>query len=106
MSVFTKIDLKMAYNQIPIDDNFKEETAINTSIGVLKWRGMPYGIKTASAIFRRAIEQVLEEDIKNIVCYQDDIHISATNKNEMKKKTDIVLNRLRNTGMTINEKNA
>ena len=65
---------------------------------------MPYGIKTASTIFQRAIEQVLGEDIKNMVYYQDDICIGATNENELKNKIDIVLNRLRNTGMTINEK--
>ena len=33
---------------------------------------MPYGIKT-SAIFQRAIEQFFGEDIKDMVCYQDDI---------------------------------
>ena len=65
---------------------------------------MPYGIKIASAIFQRAIEQVLGGDIKNMVCYQDDICIGTTNENELKKKTDFVLNRLRNTGMTLNEK--
>ena len=43
---------------------------------------------------------------KNIVCYQGDICIGATNDNELKKKTDIVLNRLRNAKMTINKKNA
>ena len=39
-----------------------------------------------------------------MICYQDDICIGTTNDNELKKKTDIVLNRLRNPGMTINEK--
>ena len=51
MSVSTKIDLKTTYHQIPIDNNFKEVTTINTPLGILKWRKMPYGIKTASAIF-------------------------------------------------------
>ena len=32
-----------------------------------------------------AIGQVLE-DIKNMVCYQDDICIGTTNENEFKKK--------------------
>ena len=41
-----------------------------------------------------------------MVCNQDDICIGATQENELKKKTDIILNRLRNAGMTINEKNA
>ena len=62
--------------------------------------------KTANAIFQRTIEQVFGEDIKNMVCYQDDICIGATNENKLKKKTDIILNRLRNAGMTLNEKNA
>ena len=43
---------------------------------------------------------------KNMVCYRDDICIRATNENELEKKTDIVLKRLRNAWMTINEKNA
>ena len=103
MSVFRKIDLKMSYHQIPVDNNFKDVTTINMPMGLLKWKRMPHGIKTVSAISYRAIEQV-QEDIKNMVCYQDDICIGATNQNELKKKTDIILNRLRNTGITINEK--
>ena len=63
MSVFTKIDLKTAYYQIPTNDNFKEVMMINTPVRLLKWRRTPSGIKTASAKFQRAIEQVLE-DIK------------------------------------------
>ena len=41
-----------------------------------------------------------------MVCYQDNICIGANNENELKKKTNIILNRLRNVGMTINAKNA
>ena len=81
MNVFAKIDLKTTYHQIPIDDNFKEVTMIKTPVGLLKWKRMPYEIKIAGAIFQRAIEQVLE-DIKNMVRYQDDICIGATNENE------------------------
>ena len=69
ISVFTKIDLKTAYYQMPIDNNFKEVTTINTPVGLLKWKSMSHGIKTASTTFQRAIEQVLGEDIKNMVCY-------------------------------------
>ena len=49
-------------------------------IGLLKWKKMLYGIKTASAIFQRAIKQVLE-DMKNMACYQENICIGATNEN-------------------------
>ena len=36
-----------------------------------------------------------------MICHQD---IGAINENEFKKKTDMVLNILKNAGMTINEK--
>ena len=36
MSVFRKLDLKTAYHQIPVDDNFKEVTTINTPLGLRK----------------------------------------------------------------------
>ena len=97
--------MKTANHQILIDDNLKEMTTINTPIGLLKWRRVLYEIKTTRAIFQRVTKQVLGEDFKNMVCYQDDICIRSINENELKKKTDIVLNRLRNAGMT-NEKNA
>ena len=44
--------------------------------------------------------------MKDMVYYQDDIYICATYENELKKKTDIILDRLGTAGITINEKNA
>ena len=62
--------------------------------------------KNSKRHISKAIEQVLREDMKNMFCYQDDICIEATNENELKNKTDIVLNKLRNARITMNEKNA
>lgn len=85
MKVFSKIDLKSAYHQIPIDENFKEVTTINTPIGLLRWKRMPYGIKTASAIFQKAIEKVIG-NVENTICYQDDICVGDLNEDDLKKK--------------------
>lgn len=65
---------------------------------------MPYGIKITSAIFQRAIEQVIGIDIKNVICQQDGICIGAINDEELKWKTGMVLNKLKNAGLTINKK--
>lgn len=45
MKTFSKINLKSVYHQIPIDDNFKDVTTINTPIGLLRCKRMPHGIK-------------------------------------------------------------
>lgn len=56
MKTFSKTDLKPAYHQIPIQEDFKEVKVINTLIGLLRWKKM-YGIQTASVILQRSIEQ-------------------------------------------------
>ena len=56
---FAKIDLKSAYNQIEINDKFKEIITLNTPMGLLRWSHLPFGIKTACHVFQRAIEKIL-----------------------------------------------
>lgn len=64
---------------------------------------MPSGVKSASAIFQRLIENVQTGDIKNMIIYQDDICIGLTSREELKEKMDYVLNKLKKAGMTINK---
>ena len=41
---FAKIDFKSAYNQIKIDNKFKEITTLNTPMELLRWSHFPFGI--------------------------------------------------------------
>ena len=101
MKHFAKIDLKSAYKQIEIDDKSKEIIALNTPMGFLRWSRLPFGIKTASYIFRRAIEKISSRNVDNIIIYQD-IFLGACTREELKSKTERVLRRLKQAGMTIN----
>ena len=102
MKQFAKIDLKSAYNQIEIDDKFKEITTLNTPMELFRWSRLPFGIKTACHIFRRVIEKILLGKGDNIIIYQDDICLGARTREELKSKTEQVLQRLKQAGMTIN----
>ena len=101
MEHFAKIDLKSAYNQIEID-KFKEITTVNTPMGLLRWSRLPFEIKTASHIFQKAVEKILLGKVDNILIYQDDICLAARTREELKSKTEQVLRRLKQAGMTIN----
>ena len=57
MKHFAKIDLKSGYNQIEIDDKFKEITTLNTTMGLLRWYRFLFWIKTASHIFLSATKK-------------------------------------------------
>ena len=103
MSYFAKLDLTNAYNQIEMDEGSREITTLNTPIGLVRWTRLPFGIKTASAQFQRIIERIVSDDIANVVIYQDDICIGARTVEELKTKATKIINRLKASGMRINE---
>jgi hypothetical protein len=72
--MFSKIDMKAAYHQIPTDDNSIELTAFICEYGVYEYLSMPIGIKTAPSWFQRFMENVLHEFIERDVLrvYLDD----------------------------------
>ena len=102
MKHFTKINLKLSYNQIERDNKFKEIATLNTPMGLLRGSCLLFGIKTASHIFQRAIEKILFGKVDNIMIYQDDICLGAHTREELKSKTEQVLRRLKQAGMIIN----
>jgi len=102
--VFAKIDLKGAYNQIEMNETAREITTINTPIGLLRWTCLPYGIKTASAIFQRAIEGAIGADRKGVVIYQDDICVGADSPATLQQQLKEILDILKSVGMKINER--
>jgi len=58
---FSKIDLKVAYLQMELDDAAKEIMGVNTPLGLFQYQRLPYGIACAPAIFQRHHEQLLSE---------------------------------------------
>ena len=77
---------------------------MNTPIGLVQWKVLPEGIKTASAIFQKAIETTIGADIMNCVAYQDDICCGAKTKEELQTKLAQILDRLSKAGMTVNKR--
>ena len=49
--IFTKLDLSHAYQQIPLEEDSKQFTIINTTKGLFRFEHLPFGISAAPAIF-------------------------------------------------------
>lgn len=62
---------------------------------------MPFGIKTAAAIFQKTMENILS-GIPNVVCYQDDITVTGKNLTEHIETLKIVLKKLQSSGLKLN----
>ena len=62
--IFSKIDLKAAYHQIPMEEQSIELTAFTCEFGLYEYLSMPMGIKNAPAWFQRFMEETFRDFIE------------------------------------------
>ena len=94
---FTKLDLSQAYQQLPLDDDSKKYTTINTHRGLFQYNRFLYGISSAPGIFQRTMENLLQ-GIPYVTVRVDDILVLGANDEEHITNLEEVLKRLSNTG--------
>ena len=64
-----------------MDETSKELLTINTQKGLYRFNRLAFGIASAPAIWQRAIEQVLQGNLKT-ACFLDDIIVAGTDDKE------------------------
>lgn len=73
---FTKIDLKDAYLQLPLDEQSKKILVVNTQLGLFQFNRLPFGVSSAAAIFQRCLEQITRQ-CRGCINYLDDIVVTG-----------------------------
>uniref|UniRef100_A0A8C1XXR9 ribonuclease H n=1 Tax=Cyprinus carpio TaxID=7962 RepID=A0A8C1XXR9_CYPCA len=95
-TVFTKLDLRSAYNLIGICEGDEWKTALITPTGHYEYLVMPYGLVNALSVFQDFIHDVLREFLhKFVLVYIDDILIYSRSLAEHRRHVVEVLQRLR-----------
>ncbi len=75
-TIFTKLDLRSAYNLIHIREGDEWKTAFVTPTGHYEYRIMPYGLVNAPSVFQSFMHEVLREFLHQfVIVYIDDILI-------------------------------
>ncbi len=98
--LFTKLDLRHAYQQLPLDEDSKKYVVINTTKGLFKYTRLPYGISSAPGIFQREMEHLFQ-GIPGVVVYLDDILITGEDEVSHLRTLESVLSRLSETGLKV-----
>ena len=57
--IFTVLDLKHGYHQMPLDPDSRPCTAMSTPLGPMQWKVVPMGAKNGNAAFQRMMEDLL-----------------------------------------------
>ena len=99
-SSFSQLDLSDAYLQLAISEEHTEITTITTPKGLFKFKRLPFGIKTAPAIFQRAMDETLS-GLDGILAYFDDILIMGPTMEEHDKALRKALKRLEERGFKL-----
>ena len=98
--VFTKIDLRGAYNLVRIKEGDEWKTAFRTRYGHFEYNVMPFGLTNAPAVFQHMMNDIFREHLDDfIVIYLDDILIFSKNEEDHEKHVRLVLEKLRERGL-------
>ena len=105
--VFSKCDVRNGFWHVQLDSKSSHMTTFSTPFGRYRWKRMPFGIKPASEIFQRRLEQELEglSGVRNI---HDDILVygegptlgAAVNNHD--QRMHALLQRCRDSGIVLN----
>ena len=94
--VFTKIDLRSAYNLLRIREGDEWKTAFRTKLGLFEYQVMPFGLANAPAYFQRFVNDTFADmKEKFVVIYLDDFLIYSPDEMSHREHVRAVLQRLR-----------
>ena len=102
--VFTTLDLKDGFFQVPMHKDSISKTAIYTEFGLFEFVRMPFGLKNAPAVFQRFIDRVFHDLRPFTHVYIDDVIIFSNTIAEHVKHLEAVIKRLAEYGLTVQER--
>ena len=101
-SVFSSLDLAMAYHQVPVAPSDVEKTAFITHAGLFEMTKMPFGLCNAPSTYQRLMSIVLRGLMMRIcLAYLDPVIVYSCHHSQHLRDLRAVFERLRVAGLKL-----
>ena len=98
--VFSKIDLKQAFQQLEMDEKSQEICTLNTHLGLYKPKRLPYGVASSPALWQQTMDKIFT-GMENVFCFVDDILVAGKDEKEHRDRLEAVLERIQEHGLKV-----
>ena len=94
--LFSTLDLKSAYAQVPIAEEDCYKTAFATPMGLFEYTRMPFGLCNSPATFQRLMMTIFRSELlEQVLIFLDDVLIFSENFKDHLIRLRLVLSKLR-----------
>ncbi|XP_043246361.1 uncharacterized protein K02A2.6-like [Amphibalanus amphitrite] len=101
-AVFSSLDMKSAFNQLPLHEESRNLTAFMTPDGLRRYTRCCFGLSSIPAAFQKVMDNILA-GLSGVQVYVDDIIIFGENQDQHDARLQQVLARLKEYQVTLNE---
>lgn len=102
-SVYSKIDLKQCYYQLPLIKEDREKTAFYACDNSYEFNRVPFGLKNAVALCFRVLLSIFNNR-DGIILFTDDILVCGVDQKDHDKKLEGMLHLIRANNICLNKK--
>jgi Reverse transcriptase (RNA-dependent DNA polymerase) len=99
-SMFSKLDLKKWYFQVPVAEEDVTKMAVTTPFSLFEFLWMPFGLRNAGQSFQRLMDTIIA-DQDAAFAYLDDVIVSSMLE-QHEQALHGVLEKLRSHGLVLN----
>ena len=104
-AMFTTLDMRSGYFQIPMDEESRAKTAFVVQDGTYEYTRMPFGIQAGPAVFSRIMSHIFRGlTFKTMIVYIDDLMIFSPDFETHMKALQEVFDRLNRAGLKLHPK--